>query len=194
MKTHQLLIATTFSIFSCSVFAQWQWIDETARKVVSDRPPPAHIAPKHILKQPAGARMADHNSSVLYPSADNLSEASTVSKAKAQAEKEAKAAAERAQQLAQQAKDKAQNDEDAQHKAQEEAQKKAQEAEQKLQEEKQAKTRKENCQRAQAAQTSLQSGTLQAYVNEKGERGIMTEPVRQAELQRVQKVIKDNCK
>ena len=194
MNTHRLLIAATFSMCSFSAFAQWQWVDDTGRKVFSDRPPPAHISPKQILQQPAGARVIERNAPVLYPSADNLSESASVTLAKAQAEKEAKAAAEQAQRQAQQAQDKAQSDEAAKDKAQEEAQQKAQEAERKQQEAQQAKARKDNCQRAQTAQKSLQSGGLQAYVNEKGERGIMTEPVRNAELQRAQKAIKDNCK
>ena len=194
MNTHQLLIALSLSACSFSVFAQWQWVDDTGRKVFSDRPPPAHISPKQILKQPPGAKALDNNTAVLYPSADNLSEASSVAMAKAQAEKDAKAATEQAQLKEQQAHDKAQAQEDEEDKALEEAQKKAQEAEHKQQAAQQAKARKDNCQRAQAAQKSLQSGALQAYVNEKGERGIMTEPVRTAELQRAQKAIKDNCK
>ncbi|MFZ7311345.1 DUF4124 domain-containing protein [Comamonas jiangduensis] len=75
-----------------------------------------------------------------------------------------------------------------------EAQRKADEAERKKQEDLQAKARQENCQRARAAQASLQSGGLVTYVNEKGERGIMTEERRQADLQRAQKIVKDNCK
>lgn len=194
MNTHQLLIAATFSVCSCSVFAQWQWVDDTGRKVFSDRPPPAHISPKQILQQPLGSKTVEQNTPVLYPSANNLSEASSVAAAKAQAEKDAATAAEQAKRRAQQSQEKAQAEEDAEDKANEEAEKKALEAERKKQEAQQAKARQENCKRAQAAQASLQSGALQAYVNEKGERGIMTEPVRNAKLQRVQKAVKDNCK
>ena len=184
MNTRKLLIAAALSACSCSVFAQWQWVDETGRKVFSDRPPPAHISPKNILKQPAGA--VAPNQLVLYPTAESTAPAPTppttekpVEKAPdpahvAQAKEDAEAAAH--------------------DKALEEAQRKAEEAERKKQEAKIAKQRQENCQRAKAAQASLQSGGLMAHVNEKGERGLMTEPQRQADLKRAQQIIKDNCK
>ncbi|MCS4511611.1 DUF4124 domain-containing protein [Xylophilus ampelinus] len=34
--------------------AQWQWMDKDGRKVFSDRPPPADIPQRNILKQPGG--------------------------------------------------------------------------------------------------------------------------------------------
>ena len=34
--------------------AQWQWMDKDGRKVFSDRPPPADIPQRSILKQPGG--------------------------------------------------------------------------------------------------------------------------------------------
>lgn len=34
--------------------AQWQWVDKDGRKVFSDRPPPADIAPNRIVKAPGG--------------------------------------------------------------------------------------------------------------------------------------------
>ena len=184
MNTHKLLIAAALSACSCSVFAQWQWVDETGRKVFSDRPPPAHIAPKQILKQPAGA--VAPSKQVLYPNAENAAPATTAPAAEKTIEKAPDPA-----QVAQ-AKEGAATA--AQDKALEEAQRKAEEAERKKLEAKQAKQRQENCQRAKAAQASLQSGGLMAHVNEKGERGLMTEEQRQADLKRAQQIIKDSCK
>jgi type IV secretory pathway VirB10-like protein len=183
MNTHQLLLALAFCACSSSVFAQWQWIDETGRKVFSDRPPPAHISPKQIVKQPPGTPQAVDK--VLYPSAVNELPAPVAPVAPVASPTPASPAPEPS------AKEDAEN---AAHDKALEAQRKADEAERKKREALQAKARQENCQRARAAQASLQSGGLVTYVNEKGERGIMTEERRQADLQRAQKIVKDNCK
>ncbi|WP_409415083.1 DUF4124 domain-containing protein [Comamonas sp.] len=179
MNTHQLLLALAFSACSSSVFAQWQWIDETGRRVFSDRPPPAHISPQQIVKRPPGTPSATDK--VIYPGMVDATPAPT-----APATQPAAVTPNTAN-----AKEDADN---AAHDKAVEAQRKAEDAERKKQETQQAKARQENCQRARAAQASLQSGSLMAYVNEKGERGIMTEERRQSDLQRTQKIIKDNCK
>lgn len=189
MNTQKLLIAAAFSACSCSVFAQWQWMDEGGRKVFSDRPPPAHISPQQILKQPHGTPAATER--VLYPttSSNTATAPAPAPAAQAQADKQAQAA-DKAKEQAQseQAKQDAENA--AQDKALEEAKRKAEEAEQKKQ---QAKVRQDNCARARAAQLTLDSGMRLANINEKGERGFMTEEQRKADVQRAQKAIKDNC-
>jgi len=48
-----VLLAVAFGAFAASSQAQWQWTDKDGRKVFSDRPPPADIAPKNILIRPA---------------------------------------------------------------------------------------------------------------------------------------------
>ncbi len=184
MNTIKLLIAAALSTCSCSVFAQWQWVDETGHKVFSDRPPPAHIAPQNILKQPGSAPAT--SSRAIYPSTENSAPATPTAPTEKPPEKAVTAA--------QEAKAKQETDNAAHDKALEEAKRKAEELERKKQEAQQAKLRQENCQRARAAQTALQSGALISHVNEKGERGIMTEEQRQADLKRTQQIIKDNCK
>lgn len=191
MNTAQLLIATVLSACSCSVFAQWQWVDEGGKKVFSDRPPPAHISPQQILKQPHSTPAAAER--VLYPGAASHTLTSPPAAVQAQADQEAQAAAKAPEQAnSEQAKQAAENA--AQDKALEEAKRKAEEAAQKKQLAEQAKVRKDNCARARAAQLTLESGLRLAHVNEKGERGFMTEQQRQMEVQRAQKAIKDNCK
>src|SRR5215217_2003500 len=58
MKTVRL----TLIAIACSVpllaSAQWQWLDKDGRKVFSDQPPPAEIAPNRILKAPPGRALA----------------------------------------------------------------------------------------------------------------------------------------
>ena len=38
--------------------AQWHWVEKDGRKIFSDRPPPAEIADKDILKRPQGTARA----------------------------------------------------------------------------------------------------------------------------------------
>lgn len=192
MNTRLLLIAAAFSAFSCSVFAQWQWMDEGGRKVFSDRPPPAHIAPQQILKRPPGAPAPAPAAQVLYPSAPATP--AEIAAAQAQAQKEAQAKTEAAAQAqAQDAQAKEEAETAAHDKALEDAQRKAEEAEKKKQQAAQAKARQDNCARARASQLTLESGMRLAHTNEKGERGFLSEQQRQTDLQRAQKAIKDNC-
>ncbi|MEG1102982.1 MAG: DUF4124 domain-containing protein [Comamonas sp.] len=193
MNTHKLWIAAVLSICSSSVLAQWQWIDEAGRKVFSDRPPPAHIAPEQILKQPHGARSSSPR--VVYPSAETAalppkSAQPSQPVQPIQTEAEATPTAQTPEAAAQ-AKQAAEDE--AKQKALEAAKRKAEEAEEKKQKAQQAQARQENCQRARSAQATLQSGSLLGTVNAKGERGFMTEEQRKTDLQRAQQAIKSNC-
>ncbi|MCJ7798850.1 MAG: DUF4124 domain-containing protein [Polaromonas sp.] len=46
-----IILALAGMSLSISAWAQWQWIDKDGRKVFSDRPPPASIQDKDILKR-----------------------------------------------------------------------------------------------------------------------------------------------
>ena len=48
------LIVLAACLYALTASAQWQWLDKDGRKVFSDRPPPAHIPEKDILKRPRG--------------------------------------------------------------------------------------------------------------------------------------------
>ena len=186
MNTHHFLIAAALSACSCSVLAQWQWVDDTGHKVFSDRPPPAHIAPNKVLKQPMGRPPAAER--VLYPTDDAAAGTGTSTPATPDAATVAQA---KAPATAEQTKQDAENV--AHDKALEEAKRKAEEAEQKKLQAQQAKARQDNCARARASQVTLESGIRLAHVNEKGEHGFLSEAQRQADLQRAQKAIKENC-
>ena len=54
--------------------------------------------------------------------------------------------------------------------------------------------RADNCKRAQSAKTTLDSGMRMARVNDKGEREILDDQQRAAELQRTNQAIAENCK
>lgn len=176
MKAHHILIAAALSACSHSVFAQWQWVDESGRKVFSDRPPPEHIAPQNILKQPAHAVRKASPAPAASPS-DSPAESNAAPAPQVDTELQAQKAKQEAQQ-----------------KAEEEAKRKQEEAQRKKEEAQQAKARQENCARARSTQSTIESGVRLSHVNEKGERGFMDNAQRQAELKNAQESIKRDCK
>lgn len=48
------LIILAACLYALTASAQWQWLDKDGRKVFSDRPPPADVPDKNILKRPGG--------------------------------------------------------------------------------------------------------------------------------------------
>lgn len=154
------------AVFLCaSAWAQFQWIDASGQHVFSDQPPPANIPDENIIK-----------SSDQYLKTQNTSPTATARQA---AESAAGAAKNEAQK--QQAEQEAR-----------EAQEKEQQEQQEQQKQLQA-LREDNCRRAQAARRNLESGRRLAQVNEKGERSIMSDAQRAAELRRADEIIADNC-
>jgi hypothetical protein len=57
MKPIRSLICMALCFCALAASAQWQWMDKDGRKVFSDRPPPADVPDKNILKRP-GSRGA----------------------------------------------------------------------------------------------------------------------------------------
>jgi len=49
-----LLLGATLVLTTGMAQAQWQWVDDTGRKVFSDTPPPASVPDKSILRRPHG--------------------------------------------------------------------------------------------------------------------------------------------
>lgn len=155
---------------SMAASAQWQWTDKDGRKVFSDRAPPADILDKNILKRP-GSRSATAGT--------------TDASANAVAAASAPQAAASAPKLSGVDKDLA------------EKKKKAEEAEaakRKAEEESVLKAKVENCARAKQAKVSVGSGMRMARTNEKGEREVLDDAARAAELKRIQSIIDSDCK
>lgn len=170
MKPHKLLLLTVACTWALGASAQWQWLDKDGRKVFSDRPPPQDIPEKSILKQPHGRPMAPAP----------VAAASAADTAPATAAKPAASAAGSG-------KDKALEEKKAQAEAAEAAKKKAEE--QKL-----AQARAENCKRAREGKATLDSGVRMARTNEKGEREVLDDTQRAAELKRINGIIQSDCK
>ena len=169
-----LVLALTGGLFAAAAHAQWQWIEKDGRKMFSDRPPPADIQDKNILKRPQGASRlsptlpAAETASVaaVKPASAPASKASTPKLSGKDAELEAK-------------KKKSEDDEAAKNKADEE---------------KLAKAKAENCERAKSGLATLQSGVRMASINAKGEREVYDDAKRQSETKRTQEIIDSSCK
>lgn len=156
------------SLLTCaSAAAQWQWVDDTGRRVFSDTPPPLSVPDKNILKRPPGqasksAPAADAPAASPAPVAKPATTpppTGTDSQLEAR-KKEAEAA--------------------------ELAKKKAEDAQR-------AQARSENCERARRAKATLGSGMRIATVNAQGEREIMDDKARAAEEKRLDSIIRSDC-
>ncbi|MES2413015.1 MAG: DUF4124 domain-containing protein [Pseudomonadota bacterium] len=165
-----LVLALAAASFALPVVAQWQWIEKDGRKVFSDRPPPADVQEKSILRRPGGATRA---------ASPEVVAASPIGAASAPASK-ASAPKLITRDTELEAKKK---------KAEEEAaeKKKADEASV-------AKAKAENCERARGAMATLQSGVRMSSINTKGEREVFDDARRAAETRRAQEAIDSNCK
>jgi hypothetical protein len=160
----QPLVAVVLLAISQFAFAQWQWVDSTGRKVFSDTPPPAGIPDKNVLKRP-GARA---------PVAPNAESTEAAPAAAAPAAPKPPAKDEQLEAKKRQAE------------AAEEAKKKAEEA-------RIAQLRADNCQRAQRAKATLDSGVRIATTNANGEREIMDDTARAAETRRLNDIMRNDC-
>jgi hypothetical protein len=153
--------------------AQWQWVETDGRKVFSDQPPPAHIPAGSILKQP-GARAK--------PLVAAVTDTATPTAAPAAAAPRPTASAPRIS-----GKDK-----------ELEAKKKQAEAAEadklKAEKDKVAKLRADNCARARSAKADYDSGARLARTNAKGEREILDDAARAAEVSRLQGILTSECK
>ncbi len=171
-STTKSLIAAGLLCIASSSMAQWQWLDRSGRKVFSDRPPPADISEKNIIKRPGAAApvtvINDTETGAAAPNESSLAAShASAPQPPASAQKE-KAAAELKKQ-------------------QEEA------ARRKAEDEKMAKMRAENCQRAKTALATLKTGVRLSTVDAKGERSIMDDKARATEEKRLNEAIATNC-
>lgn len=169
MKPFQALLAAVLTCSALGAQAQWQWLDKDGRKVFSDRAPGADVPEKNILKRPAGA-----TSRPSTPAAIPAAEAAPAATAPALA-------------ASQPAGDKTL---EAKKKQAEEAEA----AKRKAEEERVAKAKADNCARAKQAKQTFDSGVRVSRTNANGEREVMDDAARAAEVQRIQGIINSDCK
>ena len=165
-KTALPLIACVLAIAAAGAQAQslWKWRDASGQLHISDTAPPAGTPAKDILSTPRGIAGAP----ALAPKVDEPAPAA--SSGDSALDKKKKAI--EAQKAEQAQKEKADHDAAV---AKNDA------------------VRKDNCTRAQSNIQALQSGQRMATINSKGEREVMDDNARAAELKRTQEAVSSNC-
>ena len=172
MKSARTLLFALAMATSLTAAAQYQWIDKNGSRVYSDVAPPADIPAKNILKQPRGSSLTAPVAAAPAQAAPATAAASAATPASGPATAGV---------------DKALEEKKKQAEAAEAAKKKAEE--QKL-----AQARAENCKRAREGKATLDSGVRMARTNEKGEREVLDDTQRAAELKRINGIIQSDCK
>jgi type IV secretory pathway VirB10-like protein len=167
MKSARTALLALACLVPLVASAQWQWIDKSGRKVFSDQAPPPEIAADKILKRPGPrGRSVD-----AQPAPETAAAAAAAAPALPKVTGKDKVLDEKKKQM------------DAA-----EAEKK------KAQEEKVAAMRAENCTRARSAKATYDTGVRISRVNDKGEREILDDKQRAAELKHLDGVIARDCK
>lgn len=170
---HFPAFAAAIALCTSSVaLAQYEWLDHNGRHVYSDQLPPADVPEANILKAPSATTRAEaprQTQESGTPQDGQVAGSSGAAETAASAQDDA-ALEQRKQEL--------------------DAAEQARAAEQ---EQQQQAMRADNCQRAQQSKRTLESGMRVARVNDTGERIVMDDAQRAAELARANEVIASNC-
>jgi hypothetical protein len=152
-------------------WAQWGWVDNSGRKVFSDTAPPASIPDKNIIKRPGNSAspMAATAPAEAAPNGGTTAAAPAAPATPKVAEKDAELEARKKQAEA------------------------AEEAKRKAEEQRIARARAENCERARKSKGALESGMRIVTTNAKGEREVLDDKARAAEMQRIESAIRSDC-
>jgi hypothetical protein len=162
---------TGLLLAACSAAtAQWVW-KEGERRVFSDTAPPASVPDKNIVKRPgAGAPQGAPAIATAEGAAVAAAPGAAPAAAAPQlptADKELEAKKKQAEQ--------------------------ADEARKKAEEQRVAQARAETCAQARKAKATMDSGVRLATTNAKGEREIMDDKARAAEVRRMDGIIRSDC-
>jgi Domain of unknown function (DUF4124) len=182
-----LVVAT--SLWATSAFAQWTWLDKDGRKVYSDTAPPASILDKNIIKRPGGQAGAANTAANSAAAAKAKVITDGVASDEAIA---ASAPGASAPQVAASAPKLSSIDKDLEKKKKEKED--AEAAKKKEEEQRVMKAKIETCARAKTAKATLDSGVRIGVTNAKGEREIMDDSARAAEVIRVQGIVNSSCR
>jgi hypothetical protein len=157
-------------LFATSVQAQWAWKEDNGRVVYSDRPPPANIKSEQITRQPSGVSLAPRPviaGEDPVKSGDAKSEDKPSNAPKTIAERELEF------------RKRMQEREAAERKAQQEQQKTA--------------ARAAECERARGYLRSLEEGIRIARTDAAGNREVLDDDQRAAEMERTRKSVQQIC-
>ena len=179
MKRIRLFLALGLCLACATGHAQWQWVDKDGRKVFSDRAPPPDIPARNILRQPGtGTRAAPAPVAAAPAAAEAPAGASSAAPA-------ADAQGPAVPRLS------GVDRELIEKKKQAEA---AAAAKARADEERVLKAKADNCERARANKALMDSGVRVSHTKPNGEREILDDAGRAAELKRIQIVMETNCK
>lgn len=167
MKNRRLILVAVALCASSAAVAQYHWIDNQGHPVFSDQAPPSSIPEKNIISGP-GIQKPGTVASAAPDAATAGGPASAPIKAPSGTDA---ALQERVDQA-----------------------KQAEEAKKKQEEAKVAAARADNCKRAETAKRTLDSGMRMARINDKGERIVLDDSQRAAELKRTDAIIASDCK
>ncbi|MEJ8848054.1 DUF4124 domain-containing protein [Variovorax rhizosphaerae] len=174
MKLAHALILGFACALPLAANAQWQWVDNAGKTVFSDQPPPLDVPEKNVLRRPANARSAPRVNVDAAPPTGADAPAATPPPAAASAPKPTGI------------------DKELEEKARKAAE--AEKAKKAAEEAKVAKAKADNCAQARQSKATFDSGIRVARVNASGEREILDDAQRAAEVKRAQAAIDRDCK
>jgi hypothetical protein len=176
LKTASLILALGLGVATIA-HAQWGWTDNSGRRIFSDQGPTSDIPDKNIFKRPAGSKA---------PAIANAPEPQAAAGATA-----TDGTATAAKPAASAPKLTGKDPELEKKKKELEA---AEAAKKKAEADKVAAQKADNCDRIKKSKANLSSGTRIAITNAKGEREIMSDTERAAELKRLDDLAVAECK
>jgi hypothetical protein len=172
-----LLAAVSAMLLACSTpaLAQWAWRDGAGKMVYSDQPPPKSVAAKDIVRQPPAVPASRVRAAPDAP-ADAATEARPIASPAAADAPRRPTVAER------------EIESRRQQQVLAEAEKKA------ADEEAQRAVAAQNCERLRAYQRALESGQRIGRINAAGEKEILGDAQRAAEVERTRAQIEQQCR
>lgn len=175
MHWFRTFIVATLWLLSLTAQAQWQWLDKDGRKVFSDRPPPPDIPTRSILKQPGKSAIM---------TAPSAAEPAKTTASAPTAASSAAVPATGTLQLGTRDKEL----EAKKKKAEVEAATKV-----KAEADRVASVKATNCTKARENQATIDSGVRVSITNAKGEREILDDAGRDAQIKRNRAILEANC-
>lgn len=167
------LIFLSFAVsFAWAATPTWQWLDGNGRKVYSDRAPPPDVAEKNILKRPAGMAIPTAPTYGVPKAEPAVAEPKAVVAANAKLE----------------------GGVDKELEAKKKKLIEAEQAKRKAEEENFAKAKAENCTRAKEAKATYDSGVRISKTTASGEKEILDDAARSAEVKRLTGIMETDCK
>ena len=158
--------AALLAMLALPAQAQWKWRDGAGHVQYSDLPPPASTPEKDILARPNQRKAAQNNAAPASAASAPAAASSPLVARTTDPELEAK-------------RKKAEGD---------------QAAKQKVEDDKVAAAKADNCSRAKSQVKTLESGVRLARTNDKGEREILDDAARDAEMKRSRDTVAADCK